>query len=359
MSKRLSEDEAIASMRLAGLEPLDPYPGVDRGWRSKCLTCSREVSPSLGNVRRNGVRCRFCSRGGMTWPEVEELLASRGLVPLAQETRTHVSFPCECVKCGRQSDVRLIVLRRSPSAGCAYCARRRVDAREVVEAVRAAGFEPLEDYTTAVRLWRLRCMTCSRVVRKSWNSIQSGKGCPNCSRTAPLSEAQARKEYRRAGLEPIGPFPGGKGGWESRCVRCGSVVSPHYNSVMRGGGCRGCATYGYNSRKPAVLYVLHKSDPPMFKVGVTNDEDTRLHYFERYGWEALCVVEFDTGSDALKVENLVLGEVRGKWGLAPALTKQELPNGWSETFSAADVSRRRLLALVDRMTEVVMATEDD
>ena len=45
-----------------------------------------------------------------------------------------------------------------------------------------------------------------------------------------------------AGLEPLGPYPGkAVVPWPCRCLECGSDVSPTYNAVQQGKGCRVCA----------------------------------------------------------------------------------------------------------------------
>ncbi len=45
-AQRLNHDEATALMRSAGLEPLEPFPGVDRPWRCRHARCGHEVSPT-------------------------------------------------------------------------------------------------------------------------------------------------------------------------------------------------------------------------------------------------------------------------------------------------------------------------
>ncbi|MBD0675794.1 hypothetical protein BU198_35160 [Streptomyces sp. CBMA156] len=53
--------EAVEVMRAAGLEPLEPYPGVTiRPWRCRCGGCGSVVTPNLRNVRRTGKGCRPC-----------------------------------------------------------------------------------------------------------------------------------------------------------------------------------------------------------------------------------------------------------------------------------------------------------
>ncbi len=67
-------------MRAAGLEPLDPFPGVVKPWRCRCTVCGNEVSPRLEAIR-NGTGCRFCAEHGIDYaaPGVVYLLHHKGL----------------------------------------------------------------------------------------------------------------------------------------------------------------------------------------------------------------------------------------------------------------------------------------
>ena len=63
-AQRLDPKAAAATMHAAGLSPLDPYPGSQAPWRSRCSTCNREVRPSYATVRSGG-GCRFCATKGI------------------------------------------------------------------------------------------------------------------------------------------------------------------------------------------------------------------------------------------------------------------------------------------------------
>ncbi len=53
-AQQLNHDEAAALMRSAGLEPLEPFPGVDRPWRCRHARCGRESSPTYKHQTRPG-----------------------------------------------------------------------------------------------------------------------------------------------------------------------------------------------------------------------------------------------------------------------------------------------------------------
>lgn len=52
--------EAAAVMRASGLNPLVPYPGSLKPWKSRCLECEHVVSPRYNHVSRHGGRCKWC-----------------------------------------------------------------------------------------------------------------------------------------------------------------------------------------------------------------------------------------------------------------------------------------------------------
>lgn len=85
---RLEEAEVVAVMRQAGLEPLDPYPGVDAPWRCRHEPCGREVSPRYFNVKRGQGGCATCAAAAasarllMPEPDARAIMATAGLEPV-------------------------------------------------------------------------------------------------------------------------------------------------------------------------------------------------------------------------------------------------------------------------------------
>jgi hypothetical protein len=62
---RLSESDAIASLRKQNIEPLETYPGLTTlPWLCRCLKCDSELVIKLTSVRQ-GSGCRYCNITGM------------------------------------------------------------------------------------------------------------------------------------------------------------------------------------------------------------------------------------------------------------------------------------------------------
>ncbi|MFE7779190.1 hypothetical protein ACFU5O_36035 [Streptomyces sp. NPDC057445] len=182
---------AVAIMRAAGLEPLEPYPGANVAWKCRCAKNAHKVAPTFTSVRVGmSSGCRYCGR----------------------------------VAAGE---------------------RRRAAGQEKAEAdMRAAGFEPLEPYPGAGARWRCRHVACGRTVHPRLFKIRAGGGgCRACAGRAPVDPAVAEAEMYAIGMEPLEPFPGRvRDPWKCRCARCGRIGTPTLNNIRRGqGGCYACA----------------------------------------------------------------------------------------------------------------------
>lgn len=64
MTERIDPDAAAATMRAAGLEPLDPFDEADKPWRCRCLACGRVVTPRFSSIGA-GDSCKYCATKGL------------------------------------------------------------------------------------------------------------------------------------------------------------------------------------------------------------------------------------------------------------------------------------------------------
>lgn len=120
--KRTPERAAVAVMRAAGFDPLEPFQDAKTPWRSRCLdpACGKESSPTLSRVK-----------GG---------------------------------------------------SGCGYCKGTRRDVQEAVVAMLQAGLEPLEPYPGSGSPWLVRCKECLFERPAYLDNIRQGIGiCPSCA----------------------------------------------------------------------------------------------------------------------------------------------------------------------------------
>src|SRR5262245_22816509 len=58
---------------------------------------------------------------------------------------------------------------------------KRLDPHEARSVMEAAGLVPLEPYRNALAPWQCRCTRCKKVVTPTYNAVQQGKGCRSCA----------------------------------------------------------------------------------------------------------------------------------------------------------------------------------
>ncbi len=252
-AQRLPEAEAVARMVAARLNPLEPYPGSMKPWRCECIVCGAVVSPLLNSIRQGQGGCIQCGRAksgnSRRTPEAEavaEMLAA-GMKPLEPYPGLiHKPWKCECTSCANEIVTDLNRIRGG--TGCRYCARiaggmaRRIPNEKAVTIMRSAGLEPLGPYPGGHKPWRSRCLVCENESSPLFSNVQRGTGCPHCAGNVPLDVKIAVDTMRGARLEPLSPYPGLMEPWHCRCRTCGSEVSPSLNNVRRRGrGCGHCA----------------------------------------------------------------------------------------------------------------------
>lgn len=125
---RWTHESASAVMRTAGLEPLDRYPGSGDPWRCLCVKCGQEVTPRFAMVRRGASKgCKYCS--GRAEIEAEVAVAGMreaDLEPLEPYPgHTASRWRCRCTRCGWiPGAIQMPQVRFRSQRGCAPRRRR-------------------------------------------------------------------------------------------------------------------------------------------------------------------------------------------------------------------------------------------
>ncbi|MFD6967418.1 hypothetical protein [Streptomyces sp. NPDC059949] len=252
---RIDPKTAAAVMRGAGLEPLEPYPGSDRHWRCRHLSCGREVTPTYIRINSGAGPCRWCAPNAPVDPDLAAAdMRAAGLEPLVPYPGVDTPWPVLCLACGTQNTPTLGSIRRG-QGGCRPCGRRKAnaairhDARAAEQVMRAADLEPLEPYPGTAFPWKSRCTRCGAVVAPRLGSL-TGRSRPGCKPCADRANGVASRhdedlavaEMRERGFEPQEPYRGVKYAWRCLCHGCGTITSPTFGSILAGqSGCRRCA----------------------------------------------------------------------------------------------------------------------
>ena len=306
MQKAGRAEAAVKIMLKAKVKPLVPYPGAFTGWLSECLVCGAEITPMLNNVKKEGRgACKLCGRvrqaknNRMPASEVRKLLTSRGAAPIGKYPGLMSNpWKSRCTFCKKIIFPVPTNVLSNNSNPCGYCSHTLVDPADAIELMMESGLKPLEPYPGARPKWKCRCLRCGLLTYPHYESIKaSGGGCINCSRTKSqkppragrykkgvatrtLNEDQAIARMRKAGVDPVTPYPGSNTlPWLSKCMKCGSIVNSSFVTCTdkRGkGGCKKCAAVGRASAqsispKEARKMMLLAGAKPLepYKTGAT------------------------------------------------------------------------------------------
>lgn len=100
--KRVDAVEAEHRMREKGVEPLVPYPGSSIPWSCACLVCGREVTPMYSSILSGQSACKFCARRAVDESDAEESLRLANLEPLEPYPGAATPWKCRCLRCGTE-----------------------------------------------------------------------------------------------------------------------------------------------------------------------------------------------------------------------------------------------------------------
>lgn len=127
----LGAPAAEAELLAAGVEPLEPFPGITAKWRARCTACGTEVSPRLMDIRGGHAGCMPCARSVASLAQrtdeetARQIMRRNGLDPLVPYPGAGKPWRSCCLACGRQVSPRLQKVREGQ--GCRFCAKRGFD----------------------------------------------------------------------------------------------------------------------------------------------------------------------------------------------------------------------------------------
>ena len=273
-SRRNSEKDVVKIMKNAGALPLEPYSNSKKPWLCRCLTCKKEITPTFGNVRNGTKPCAYCSKKKVHPVEAIKIMRKAGLEPLAPYPGSNTKWKCKHLKCGEivYPMHSWIVAGQGGCQKCGYIEsglNGRVSEKLAMQVMKKAGLTPLTPYMGAHKPWKSKCAKCKQIVSPHYSSIQSGTGCGVCAGKVVIPE-MAIKLMKRAKLDPLVPYPGGKTNWKCRCIKCGQIVYPNYGDIQQGdGGCKYCARHFVKPEDAVALMRLNNLEPlePYKKTG--------------------------------------------------------------------------------------------
>jgi hypothetical protein len=364
---RVSEADAVARMRERGTQPLEPFPGTQKPWRCRCLTCGEESSPRYNDVMSKGsgvckgaCRSRKISEGNRRdATDTVATMRAWGWEPLEEYPGAGKQWNCRCVQCGHVFPKKLSHVQMDRGE-CKYCLGVLVSPESAREVMLQADLEPLVEYPGSQKPWLSRCLRTGHVGRPTYSHVKArGHQCWQCrgeniATALSFSSEQASAMMQDAGLETLVPYPGSMKPWKARCLGCGSPVTPTLHNIRSGqGGCTKCAVRGIDLTKPGYLYLVQHDGYRALKVGIANI-DERLRQHTSLGWEIVGRWEAEIVQDAREIEREVLTWFK-KLGVPFALEQGEMKyRGYTETASLDHVETKLVEAFIDLLAQGVL-----
>lgn len=336
----ITQKRALEFWRENELEPLETFKGPHHPWKSRHIVCGRKISPRWSNVTSGSNVCVYCSNKRVDAKDVKRLLKEHQLRLLKPFETSDKPLSAIHLKCGRRVSPRFAALR-SGQGPCEFCSKNMVSKEEALELLTRRGFTPLVDFPGGSKLWKCIHNPCGQEVKVRVTYLRGGgKGCNFCSGLLPISSVKATKLFKARGFTPLVKFSGSKKPWKSRHNVCGRIVYPSYQSVKSGSGCKYCQIGGINLLAPAYIYLITNKEMNSHKVGIGGfgTSSNRLERHLSLGWLSYRRLSFETAEQAYEIEQAVLNWIRDDLGLKPYLLPKQMPQGGhTETVDASEI----------------------
>ena len=244
---RINPETAEAFMLNAGYKPLEPFKKSHDKWKCIHLTCGTIVFPSYHGLKQGQGGCISCGRKvgadkkRLSESETVPIMLKANLQPLVPYKDSDTPWKSRCLLCERVVQPRLSAIKQG-QGGCGYCSGVFVDVDTAINKMKSANLLPLVEYTTGKTKWESKCLLCGRVVFPTYNTIQQGNGgCKYCAKKF-VDSKDAEEIMLRNGLRPLEQYSKANSKWRSECLICKKIVTPTYASIRSGnGGCIYCA----------------------------------------------------------------------------------------------------------------------
>ena len=285
--KSLDMAIVIGTLRRAGAEPLVPFPGARKPWRSQCLSpdCRRILeTPTYNNFKTPGtLACQTCAkRKSNDWTEPEG--------PSLGPKRTRRSV---------RSRVTEMFLELGHT--------------NIRFEMRSAG---RKSNPTARKSWVLaECVEHGEFEQPTSNVLNQSTSCPQCGerKRGATKSFSARKKWEEVcikeaitvrGWELREKSNGENQSWLIATCQKGHDFEMSLGNFASGKRCNDCADWGYSQNAPSAFYVV--GNETWLKCGKANISNLtyRLKQHQNQGLRELCKPRyFDTGKEATDVED--------------------------------------------------------
>lgn len=193
----------------------------------------------------------------------------------------------------------------------------------------------------------LTCQVCNLEWKAGWSIlVNKQSGCARCAGRYRHSE----KEYIKRINNPQHSYRYVSKDFDHeiytrdvvnvQCTQCELVWKKLVSDAIVGRfGCPSCQTNGYNQSKIGYFYILsvkNSRELLAYKFGISNTPDKRLKLISNRSnldIKTIALFKFEDGQKAHELEALV------KKSFGNFLTKETMPDGYTETISAAELNQ--------------------
>lgn len=337
---RITQERAFDFFRSKGLEPQEPFQGPHHPWKCIHTECGKVVTPRWASVQQGQNGCKYCAGSAVDAEDALKLFEKMGLKVL--ETFPGATKPWRSIhtKCGREVSPRYSALKAG-TGPCRYCVGLLVDKAEALQIFRSRGLEPLTEFPGASTGWRSIHKVCGNEVSPYYRYVKmGGVGCNFCSGLEPISPKEVEKLFKSRGFRPLERYQNSKTPIRAIHQVCGREVRPLYLTIKNGGGCKFCVVGGINLMKPGFFYLMTNKELGSHKIGIGGYSSTvnRINQHTKYGWELYKTLDFNTAEEAYEVEQKTLNWIRLELGLPKFLLPEQMPQGGhTETVDAVEI----------------------
>jgi len=350
----ITQEKAFAFYRSKGLEPQEKFKGPHHPWKSIHTKCGRKVSPRWANVQQGNSGCAYCSGSKVDMKEVRELMKKLHLKPLEPYPGNKLPWKCIHIPCGREVSPRYNGLSRG-QGGCEFCGKNMVSEEEALSLLKKNKYTPLIAYPGGSNSWTCIHEVCGTKVEVRAAYLRSGAvGCSFCTGTKPITSGQANKFFKSRGFKPLEPFKNAKSPMKSIHLVCGREVSPSWASLRVSGGCKYCSTSLVNLIAPAYFYLITNRELNSHKIGISGHGASmnRLERHKKNNWDVYAVLDLDTGEQAYELEEQILDWLRNDLGLPRYLLSEQMPQGGhTETVDASEIDLATIWSKIEELSK--------
>ena len=179
-------------MRKKGYEPIEPYKTARSPWKCRCLVCGRISKPSYWNTRNSNSKqkgCAICVGVKIDPNEVKEKMLRAGLKTFGHYPGKDKPWKCRCLSCGTWVYPYWNNIRNG-AGGCGKCRyiksgrSNRLPEKDAIARMLKAQLQPLEPYINKEIPWKCKCLQCENVTYPTLGNITKGQGgCGFCRET--------------------------------------------------------------------------------------------------------------------------------------------------------------------------------